>query len=489
MNIATAKQLKQYDQALLDYGYTIEELVDKASDALLPYFLEYQVPIIMCGPGNNGADGISLGIKLYNRGKKVKLVLTGKPEKLSKANAYYLKEANEIEMIQLDENNLDKLNHYLNEGDVIVDALFGFGLNSDLRGIAKTLVDQINQEFDGDVIAIDIPTGLNPDTGKSYNTCIWATKTISLTALKQGFLNEDSKMFTGDVYVETLDVVSKEDEVGLAKIIDEKWARYHLKPRLFNGHKGTYGRVLHMTGCSHYRGAAMLAGRASLMCGSGIVTVYSDLSVIDSLASFAPECTSVVRQDYFDRHVLDDKNAVMVGSGLGLNEVSEQLFLSLMDASSLPMVIDGDALTLLGKHPEFLKGEHASYILTPHLGEFARLTTIYDDVALVEQAKQYAQEKQVILVLKGPNTIVTDGKVVYRNASGNKAMASPGMGDALAGIIVSLLGQGYSPLVSAALGVYIHGLCGDEVAKNQYTVLSSQVIEQIPYIMKRILQD
>ena len=240
MYIATSSQLKRYDQALLDYGYSIEQLVDKASDCLFKHFDKYQRIMIVCGPGNNGADGISLGIKLHQEGKKVLLCLTGREEKLSQANRYYLDQAQSlsIECLFVSEETLEEFQESVPHFDVVVDALFGFGLNSDLRGIVKYVVDLINN-IEIDIIAIDIPTGLNPDTGKPYNSCICAYQTITLTAYKLAFLNPESEMYTGKVILELLDAKSFHEEMLFSQPIDFKWAKYHIKERLYDGHKGT----------------------------------------------------------------------------------------------------------------------------------------------------------------------------------------------------------------------------------------------------------
>ena len=259
MYVATSQQLKRYDLSLLDEGYSIEQLVDKASDCLFKHFQTYQKIMIVSGPGNNGADGISLGIKLFQTGKKVSIYLVGHLDKLSKANRYYLNQAYDLNMdvIHIDDQNIDFFDDHINDFEVVVDALFGFGLNSDLRGHALSVVNMINSHYDIDVISIDIPTGLNSDTGKPYNSCICAYKTITLTALKLAFLNTDSQMYTGDVVLELLDVKNLHEDLSLAKVVDEKWAKYHLKSRVFDGHKGTYGKIWHITGCQHYIGAAL----------------------------------------------------------------------------------------------------------------------------------------------------------------------------------------------------------------------------------------
>lgn len=490
MYVATSQQLKRYDQALLDEGYTIEELVDKASDQLLKHFDSYHKILIISGPGNNGADGISLALKLDRQGKEVALYIIGEFAKLSQANRYYLTLAKQshIKAVFLDQNGLEILEKEAQNYEVIVDAMFGFGLNSDLRGIVKSTVDMINTIYETDIIAVDIPTGLNPDTGIPYNACVCATKTITLTALKQAFLNEESQMYTGEVVLETLDAKDLREDLSLAKLVSHHFVKYHLKPRLFNGHKGNYGRVLHITGCDHYRGAALLASRASVYSGSGIVTVCSTEKVIDALSYMTPECTSLLRQKYIDDDTLKGKNAVLLGSGLGLTRETYDLVVHLLGHIQLPIVVDGDALTILAQNQDLLLAHQGPVILTPHVGEFKRFVSFENEVEMVDVAREFAQHYRVILVLKGPNTMITDGNEVYRNSTANKAMATAGMGDVLAGMIVSFLGQGYSPKTAAIIGVYLHGLCGDELAESAYTAIPSRLIELIPKKMYDILK-
>lgn len=485
MYVATSQQLKRYDQALLDEGYTIEQLVDKASDCLIKHFVSYQKIMIICGPGNNGADGISLAIKLYQQGKEVGLYFTGQGHRLSQANQFYMNQAENlgINIIWLDESLLDDFESDMNQYEVVVDALFGFGLNGDLRGIVKNTVDIINNAYDVDVIAIDIPTGLNPDNGKPYNSCICASKTITLTALKLGFLNSECHIYTGDLVLELLDAKNLHEDLSLAKLVEQKWAKYHLKQRKFDGHKGTYGKVLHITGCHQYIGAALLAAKSSVYTGSGIVTVCSNERVIQSLSVFCPEATSILRQRTISHKDTEDKNAVLIGSGLGLTQDAYDLVVPFLQNNKKPVVIDGDALTILSQNMTLLEQHEAPWILTPHHGEFSRFVDFKDTAEMVDQAIAFARQYHVVLVLKGPNTLITDGYEAYRNTTGNKAMSSAGMGDVLAGMITSLLGQGYSAKNAAILGVYLHGCCGDELAKNQYTAIAHQMIELIPRCM------
>ncbi|OUO72033.1 NAD(P)H-hydrate dehydratase [Thomasclavelia spiroformis] len=491
MYVATSKQMKAYDQALLNEGYKIEELVDKASDAILPHCRDYDKIVIVCGPGNNGADGLSLGIKLHLRARKVKLYCFGNPNKLSKANDYYIGQAQEIgvPITFMDEDDIQLFINDARKADVVIDAMFGFGLNSEVRGIAKTLVNEINNLYNVDIISIDIPTGLNPDTGIPYGEVIHANKTVTLTAVKQAFLNDECHVYTGEIAVELLEVKDLRRELKLAKLVNPLRIKHHLKPRDYYGHKGVYGKILHITGCDHYRGAALLSARAAVYTGSGIVCVYSSNKVIDALSTTIPECTSLIRNDVMDINLFDKYDAILIGSGLGLNEQSEQYVIDVLKNATCPLVIDGDALTIVSKHLDLLKDFKHSVILTPHHGEFKRLCDYEDELDMIEKVNQFALEYEVIVVLKGPNTIITDGKEIYRNITANKAMATAGMGDVLAGMISSFVGQGYSSKNAAILGTYIHGSCGDVIAENSYTVIPSKMINLIPKVMYRIIKE
>lgn len=491
MYVATSRQMKAYDEALLKEGYSIEELVDKASSALLSHCMNYNNIIIVCGPGNNGADGLSLGIKLHLRARNVKLYCFGNPDKLSKANNYYIDQAQEMEVpiTFMDEEDITLFISDARKADVVVDAMFGFGLNSEVRGIAKVLINEINNLYNVDVVAIDIPTGLNPDTGIPYGNVVCASKTITLTALKQAFLNEECHMYTGEIAVEQLDVKDLRQDQKLAKLVSPSWVKYHLKPRSYYGHKGSYGKILHLTGCDYYRGAALLASKASVYSGSGVVCVCSSGKVIDALASTTPECTSLLRQIKLDETVFDDRDAILIGSGLGLDEQSEQYVIDTLKYAKCPIVIDADGLTIVARHLDLLKKCSAPVILTPHFGEFKRLCNYQDELEMIDKVTDFALMYNVIVVLKGPNTLITDGHENYRNITANKAMATAGMGDVLAGMIVSFAGQGYTPKNAAILGTYLHGSCGDVIGDNSYTVIPSKLIDLIPQIMHEIVSE
>lgn len=488
MYIGSQALMKEYDQALLDLGFSIEELVDKASDCLLKHFLDLDNICFVCGIGNNGADGYSLAEKLYDLNKNVYIVAVGDYNKFSRAASHYYHRCIDkgITVHSIDSENFDLVVGLMNNYDVIVDAMFGFGLHSSPRGIYSSVIEEINRFYDKEIIAVDIPTGLDCNTGNPYQSVICATKTITLTSLKNGFLNPDSIAFTGEVIVELLDAPDLSEKVGLFKLIEKSDIQSMLKERLFDGHKGTYGRVLSITGCSQYKGAALLNVKASVYSGSGVVTLMSDADVNNALSIFCPEATSVERPPILQVEDLEKYNSILIGCGLGLDIDAYRYVIDVLSLSKQPLVVDADALTILSDNMELLKKQNRPIILTPHMGEMQRLMKISSDEDLLQKVIEFARKYHVILVLKGPYTMISDGNHSYRIYSGNRAMSVGGMGDTLAGMINSFVGQGYEPLDAAVLAVYLHGYCGDLLAKKVYTVIPSKLINSIPLAMKEI---
>lgn len=489
MYVATSTQMKKYDERLLNEGYTIQTLVDKASDCLLLHCKEHNNIGIICGPGNNGADGISLAIKLTDLGKQVQIYIVYESTKSSLANRYYLDIAkeNHIPITTIDEYSVLTLTKSLKSVELIVDAMFGFGLHSNPRGVIEQVITIMNHMDNMCILSIDIPTGLNCDTGEPYENVVIANKTITLTALKKGFLNPASKRYTGEVLVEVLETKDFREEQGIAKIIDEEVLLSTLKYRKYHGHKGDYGKVLHITGSSSYRGATLLSAKAAVYTGSGVVSVCSTKEVLNTLTTFVPEATTLVREETLDNTISNRYDAILVGCGLGLSKHSYGYVKELLEHSTRPLIIDADALTIVAENKDILKSYQAPVILTPHMGEFKRFVPNMKESDIIDVAREFAREYGVILILKGPNTMITDGTLIYYNTTGNSAMSTAGMGDVLAGIVSSFVGQGYPPITAALLSVYLHGRCGDIIAEENYTAVASMILNEIPKQMKKML--
>lgn len=489
MYIGSQKLMQEYDQCLLKKGYQIEELVDKASDCIIKHLDCYESICLFCGPGNNGADGLSLGLKLFQLNKHVSLYVFESQQR-SLANQYYLDLCyrNQINITIIDEGNVEMIISDIKKGDAIVDAIFGFGQNGAPRGIYQSIIEAINQLYDKAIIAIDIPTGLDCNTAKPYQSVVCATKTITLCALKNGFINPDSLSFTGEVIVEELAVEDIYDEVGLFQLVDKEYIKPLIKYRSFDGYKGKYGKVGMVTGSIEYKGASLLSAKSAVYTGSGIVTVMSIPEVIDSLTLYCPEATAFLRPPILREEDFYNYNSLLIGCGLGLSIDAYRYVIDILSLSNQPLVIDGDALTILSSNLEMLKKQDRDIILTPHMGEFKRLCDFSNEDDILYVAKCFALKHHVTLVLKGPYTIVSNGNESYRIKAGNEAMASGGMGDVLAGIIASLLGQGYSAIMASIIGVYIHGYTGDQIAKDNYTVVPSLLIDRIPITMKELIK-
>ena len=494
MFVGSQQQLKNYDAYLLAHGYTIEQLIYYASDCLLPHFKDYHNVAIMVGPGNNGADGLSLALKLSQDHVKVTIFYIGDLDRFSPGNQHYFQmcEDANLEMILVDDDVITMLSECINDYDVIADSFFGFGLNSAPRGMYKTVIDTINTYYLNEIIAIDIPTGLDCNSGKPYASVLFASQTICLSALKQGFLNPESRMVTGIVKVEELAIDNPFMEAGLYEIYEQMQASKELKDRKFDGYKQSYGVDLIIAGSKQYRGAPILCAKGAAYSGAGIVKLMSDESVIDRLPEILPELIGLNRLEHLSKEDFMGYQAIAIGPGLSLAASSKQLVADVLKNSTAPLVIDADALTILSEHLEYLENQDRAIVLTPHLGEYKRLChedTIEDPMMSIQS---FAKKYHVIVVLKGPYTMVSDGVNSYRIASGNPAMAVGGMGDTLTGMITAMLGQGYEPLTAVRLAVFIHGMAGDLVARNAYTVMPEKLSENIPsamYILNNQLQD
>lgn len=472
MYYANAKQFQLYDSILLNKkGYQIEEMVYEAASALYKHIPKNKKMIILCGKGNNGADGMALASLIK---EDVIVYYLEDPSLGNKASSYYLQIVSNLNIpIKF---TLDELYKDLENSDVIIDAIFGTGFKGALNEYYLSVVNLINQFHDSkQIVSIDIPTGVICDTGDVINDAIMAHHTITFMANKIGFLNPDCHSYIGQVIVENIlfhqDVF---DEVGFSLLQDNTYLDCLIKKRIYFGHKGTYGKVCCNVGSSQYPGAAVLSVGAALHTGCGFVSYTGNDFVRNILIQQFPEI--VYQNDYYHA------NAILFGCGKGWTENTKQELRALITNSEVPLLIDADGINCLSENKEILLNKKAPIIVTPHPKEMERLSKGDSVLASISFARQY----NVIVVLKGASTLITDGKKHIRIASGDRAMAVAGMGDCLSGIIASLLAQGYEPFNACLLGVYIHGLCGSKLSKSNYTVLPSRLIQEIPIVMKDI---
>ncbi len=508
MKLLTAARMRELDrQAIEDIGVPGVVLMENAGrgavDSLCRRWSQlFPGPIlILAGKGNNGGDGYVMARHLMNRGWQVRVViLTGADTITGDAliNLKVLQQMRGQVSFAPDDAALAQTLAKHQDVRLIVDALFGTGLASEVRGRYAEAIDWINASG-LPVLAVDIPSGVDTTTGKVLGKAVRADLTTTFAAPKLGQVIYPGADLVGNL--ETVDIGMP--AMLLAEAADEFiWvdaaaAAAWLPERPITGHKGTFGHLLVVAGSAGKTGAAALTAEGGLRIGCGLVTLACPVSTQEVLAgkltevmtSALAEVDGALSLQALDQiHLLwADKKALAIGPGIGQSEETCALVRRLVRECPLPMVIDADGLNALGSRPEFLREcSNLQAILTPHPGEMARL--IDASVAQVEAdrigtARRFALEYGVTLVLKGARTVVAlpDGRVRV-NASGNPGMASGGMGDALTGILGGFLAQGLKPEIAAPLGVYLHGAAADRLAEQAGTsgLFASELLREVP---------
>ncbi|WP_291576439.1 NAD(P)H-hydrate dehydratase [Clostridium sp. UBA4548] len=275
--------------------------------------------------------------------------------------------------------------------------------------------------------------------------------------------------------------------------IDETMIQNVIRPRSEEGYKGDYGRVFIIAGSKGYAGAAYLTAQAAVRSGAGLVTLCTPKELQDIMSVKLTEAMTLSYEDTEKiNNIIAKSNVIAIGPGMGNSRLTYNILSETILKSDCPIVIDADGLNVLQNNLELLQCKNHEVILTPHYGEMARLTGLTVDEVKEDKlkiAKKFAKDNDIILLLKGHRTIITDGEYVFINTTGNSAMASGGMGDTLTGIIASFIAQGYEPLVATYLATYVHGYCGDKLAEDMFCVNASHLIQELPFIIKDIMRN
>ncbi|MDD3225165.1 MAG: NAD(P)H-hydrate dehydratase [Clostridium sp.] len=497
MNVARADTMRSIDDYCIN-ELKIPEIVlmENAALKVLKNIDTYNNEsfVIVCGFGNNGGDGFALSRQLIAINKKVDIFLIGSCDKLSsscRVNYDILRN------MGVAINEISKFDYFLDclkSSDVTIDALFGTGLKRDICGTFKKVVDAINDNSKY-VVSIDVPSGLHSDTGIVMGSAVRADSTVTFELLKRGFLGDGASDFTGKVFTENIgvpDFVLDKFKTGETVLSSHDIKKY-IKPRDKYAHKGDFGRVVLFAGSSEYTGASYISTEASVKTGSGLVTLCCPQDIVPALRIKLTEAmiASFDEEERCQKLMLK-ADALAFGPGMGNTEITFNMLKRVINSAKCPIVIDADGLNALSCNLGLLKSIKIKAILTPHLGEMSRLTGFDIDYIKhnrIDVAEKFAKDYGVILLLKGHNTVITDGKTTYINPTGNSAMASGGMGDCLTGIIASLVSQGLSPLMAAAVGAYIHGYTGDLLSKSAYCVSAGDLLSKLPYSIKKFMED
>ncbi|HEU4472486.1 MAG TPA: NAD(P)H-hydrate dehydratase [Flavisolibacter sp.] len=490
MNIYTAQQLRAWD------AYTIEHepisslgLMERAAAACVGWIGVHDWKdrnfIVICGKGNNGGDGLAIARLLLARGYRlsVYVLATGKPGSPDfEANLKNLHPAGIVKLI-LSTNDFPPLR----EEDMVIDAMFGSGLQRPLEGLAATLAAYLNR-LACTVISIDLPSGLFMDGPSAGEAIVHASYTLTFQAPKLALLVQDNASYIGDVHV--LDIGLHpgypEQVEPPAVYVKDKLVRQIYRPRPRFAHKGHFGHALLIAGSHGKSGAALLAARACLGSGAGLLTCSIPADAYIGFLTALPEAMVLTGNEAHGLKLpdsLDTYTALGIGPGLGQSARAQEVMVATLRNFRRPMVIDADGLNCLSLRPGLLKGLVPMSILTPHPREFDRLfgenSSSFDRIA---KAVQKAKELRVVIVLKGHHSlIVTPEGKMYFNSTGNAGMAKGGSGDVLTGMLTALLSQGYASVHAAILGVFLHGLAGDLAAEElgREAMLASDIIAHL----------
>jgi len=427
--------------------------------------------VVLAGNGNNGGDALAIARHLHNLGCSIQVFfLTEKAFSPSAQKNMDMLKRVHIETYSLEnEHSLEILKTVLSRADMVLDGLFGTGINRALSVMAQKVIGIVNEQ-NCEKIAIDIPSGLHCDSGRIMGACFLAQLTITLQLPKQGFYLNEGPSVCGEIRVVNINIPKEAVEFvqPRLKIIDSSVLCFKNRPR--QSHKGDYGHLLTIGGAVGTGGAVVLCTKAALRCGCGLVSAVVAKDIYPWVASCMPQAMvhPLGEGSFLEHHendlkyYLNGKTAVAIGCGMGINEKTEALLKEILSVS-IPLVIDADGLNIIAKTENICFGEGVR-ILTPHPKEMARLCnkTVQEvQENRLQTAQEYAVTHGVWVVLKGNSTVIASPEgSLWLNTTDSPALAKAGSGDVLCGIIGALLAQGYTAEEACTMGVYLHGAAG-----------------------------
>lgn len=514
MRVVTANTMQETDRrSIEEFGIPGLELMEKAGrscvDEITAEFGLKGRAVIICGKGNNGGDGYVIARMLGQKGWSVKVIILADREQICGDAAINLDKIPVASTCFCSQEGILSAVHMedIFQADVVVDAMLGTGLRSDVTGIYKEAINLVNASG-RPILAVDIPSGIHGTTGRILGDAVRAYITVTFAFAKLGHVLYPGAEHTGRLVIADIGIPQKLMETAPGyDFLNPETMRPMLHRRDRQAHKGVFGHCLIIAGSTGKTGAAALSANSAVRAGSGLVTLAVAESINGILEMKTTEAMTVPLPDAGSGHLsssafpvieklLPGKDAVALGPGLDRRPGTVALVHTLVETITLPLVIDADGLNALAEDMSVLRRKKSrQIILTPHPGEMSRLlgTSIPDvDAIRISVAQEFAVNYGVYLVLKGARTIIAspDG-IAAINGSGNPGMATGGMGDVLTGIIVSLLGQGYPAWDACRLGVFIHGYSADMVAeeKGEIGINATDVQEKLPFTYNKLLKN
>ena len=470
--------------------------------------------LLACGLGNNGGDGLAIGRMLWQKGYPVTIVMPPYLEKASPETKAQLQIIGKYGI---------PIRHEVPEGEfeAVVDALFGIGLTRGLEGVYRDYITAMNGKK-GWKVAVDIPSGIHADTGQVMGAAFQADLTVTFAFAKCGLMLYPGAAYAGEVLVKDIGIDRHSFLEGAPdKFLVQEEDLAQIPKRRGDSNKGTYGKVLVVAGHKNMAGAAFLSAKASYRTGAGLVKILTEESNRVILQQLLPEAILATYEALGDAgeegydvnsslissrlpndgdvenifpnlpEMLKWPSVMVVGPGLGTGEEAKFLVESDLKKAKAPIILDADGLNIVAEHLEWLKEAKAPVIITPHVGEMARLThTSIPDVKsrLLQAAQSFAAEYQVICVLKDSRTVTAlPSQEAYLNRPGNNGMSTAGSGDVLTGILAGLAAQGMDPLEAAPTGVCLHGAAASQQARQTgaYALMAQDILEGIPKILNK----
>ena len=451
--------------------------------------------VIFCGEGNNGGDGLAIGRKLINLDKEVIFIIINERNRFTsdfEINLNILKNM-DCNIIYINrEEDISIINEVAKDEKIAIDCIFGVGLNRDISNLCSKIINFINMNFNM-IISVDVPSGLNADTGELMGNSIRAKRTYSFEVMKMGFISYKALEYLGELEIINIGIPKEAKEINNEKIfiLNKKDYKKLIKLRKVFGHKSNYGKISILAGSRGFTGAAKITTNACVKAGAGLTTLITEEYVQDVLSCTITEAMTInLQESYNVIKNLEEANVIAIGPGIQEIEIYIDLIRNIKNVNNKLFVVDAGALEGFSKDKEVMNKMRNKAVFTPHPGEMSRI--INKPIGYVEEnrikvAREYAKANNIVVLLKGYNTVITNGDNTYINSKGNSKMSSGGMGDSLTGIIASLIGQGNSLIEGALLGAYIHGVSGEKAGENKYSVTASDIIENIPLVMENLI--
>ncbi len=502
--ILTTEQMGYAEKNSIKYGVSLSELMDNAALSLsheitkIAYKRSLKNILILAGSGNNGGDGLVCANTLLSNSLNVRIILVqGSPKsELAKAAMSRLEKNAEI----VPASDAAELTEW---ADIIVDAVFGTGFHGSLPDEIKPLFKMVS-ESKAVKIACDLPSGVNAKNGQVSDGTVKCDYTVCFHALKLGLLLSPAKEFCGEITTCDIGIPNQAEDFDFEiEKLDKALVKSLLPPRPNNAHKGTFGKLLCVCGCSGYRGAAAISTLAALRTGVGLVNLCTVDEVISSLSSSIYEATytrlesenGFISCDNADKIVELSKgsSALLLGCGLGKNAHTISLVKEIVERAEIPIIIDADGINCLCENINVLKNTKAKIILTPHIAEFSRLLGISVSEFLENRfdlVKQFSSEYNVTVLSKSTQSIAasSDCKKVYLSDTGNSALSKGGSGDLLAGMTASFVAQGIEPISACAIAQFVLGISAERLSKSmsKRSVIARDILDVLPFVLKEI---